>query len=144
MAPKPTVDFGADAAWQAYYDANPGAMRSVGAGGIEPVMKGRRGVTKSQAEARTQGETVTGGAVTFELPGGGRTRADTVTLTTAKELKVREAKEGPSARLTPRQQQMQQAVAQGQAVVPRGENARQAGLPPGQPIVVKHFEEDRY
>jgi RHS repeat-associated protein len=35
-APRPTADYGADAAWEAYYRAHPEDMRSVGAAGAKP------------------------------------------------------------------------------------------------------------
>jgi hypothetical protein len=113
-------------------------------GGRGPVEKGRLGVEKSKAEALARGERLAGEEVTFELPSGRRTRSDVVTRIEQEQLKVREAKEGPTARLTEGQKEMQGAAAQGKAVIPRGKKAKQAGLTPGQPVKIKEFEEDRF
>jgi RHS repeat-associated protein len=113
-------------------------------GGIGPVLKGQAGEAKSEQEAIDVGEKVRGRQVTFELPSGKRTRPDLVTDTPASELKVREAKNGPSARLTPGQTELKKTIDKGGPLIPRGANAQKAGLKPGEPVTIKHFEEDRY
>mgnify|MGYP001545809816 CR=1 FL=1 len=81
--------------------------------------------------------------VTFELPSGGRTRADVVTETEG-ELKIVESKNGPNAKLTPRQTEAQITVEQGQSLIPRGDNAKAAGLTPGQPVQIKEYQVDKH
>ena len=106
----------------------------------------RRGRSASQSRRRKPkrpARLFIGEEVTFELPSGRRTRSDLVVVT-EEGLKVRESKEGPSARMTTPQRQMQEAARRGQKVIPRGENAREAGLPPGEKLRVGEFEEDRY
>ena len=84
-----------------------------------------------------------GEEITFELPSGRRTRSDLV-LATEEGLKVREAKQGPTAKLTEPQKQMQEAAQRGEPVIPRGKKARDAGLPPGDELRVGEFKEDRH
>jgi hypothetical protein len=91
------------------------------------------------------GEKIRGRQVTFELPGGRRTRPDTFTDTPAGGgLKVCEAKNGPTARLTPGQEELQDLVGAGGTVIPRGRRSADAGLTPGVPINIRHYEEDRF
>jgi hypothetical protein len=40
--------------------------------------------------------------------------------------------------------EMQEAARHGSSVIPRGNKAREAGLPPGQRLRVGEFEEDRH
>jgi hypothetical protein len=115
-----------------------------GPGGIGPVLKGRVGEALSEAEALAAGETKLASQVTFELPSGARTRPDLLTGTPAGALKVREAKMGPGARLTGPQEELERTVKAGGTVIPRGAKATKAGLKPGQPVTLQHFEEDRY
>ena len=143
----PPIDNYDAAAWRDYYRADPGIPRSVGAagarGGRGPIRKGKIGVAKSKAEAAAAGETLVGEEVTFELPSGRRTRSDLV-LMTEEGLKIRESKEGPSARMTTPQRQMREAARQGEEVIPRGKKASEAGLLPGKKLRVGEFEEDRF
>jgi hypothetical protein len=113
------------------------------AGGINSVIKGQEGVAKSEAAAVERGDVVRGKEVTFELPSGGRTRADLVTDSKG-DLNIVESKNGPSARLTPRQTEAQQAVQQGQSLIPRGGNAQAAGLTPGSPVKVNQYQVDQH
>jgi hypothetical protein len=113
-------------------------------GGIGPVRKGQAGEALSEAEAVAAGETVLGRQVTFELPSGRRTRPDLLTEKPSRGLKAREAKHGPTAKLTARQQELQETIQRGGAVVPRGAKAEQSGLTPGKAIKLREFEEDRY
>ena len=106
--------------------------------------QGAAGEALMEAEAVTAGEVPRGKHVTFELPSGRRTVSDLVTDTPEGKLKVREAKKGASAQLSPGQREMQDTSSKGGTVVPRGAKARKAGLPPGQPVRVDEFEEDRY
>ena len=85
-----------------------------------------------------------GEQITFELPSGNRTRSDLVTETPAANLKVRESKNGPSARLSPGQKEMKETTEKGGEVIPRGKKAEKAGLTPGKPTRIEEFEEDRY
>jgi hypothetical protein len=112
-------------------------------GGTGPIEKGKAGVEKSKAEAAEAGETLVGEEITFELPSGRRTRSDLV-LVNEEGLKVRESKQGPRAKLTEPQKQMQDAARRGEPVVPRGKKAREAGLPPGEELRVGEFKEDRH
>jgi hypothetical protein len=59
-------------------------------------------------------------------------------------LKVREAKNWPTAELSPNQREMRQTSQSGGSVIPRGQKAANAGLEPGTPVRVKEFEEDRF
>jgi hypothetical protein len=113
-------------------------------GGRGPVNKGKAGEAMSEAEAISAGETIRGKQPTLELPSGRRTRPDTLTETPGGQVKVREAKHGPGAHLTPGQRELQGVIEQGGTVIPRGGRARQAGLIPGQPTQLDLFEEDRY
>ena len=85
-----------------------------------------------------------GRQVTFELPSGRRTRPDLVTEPKPGRLKVREAKNGPDAELTPGQKELKGTIEDGGEVIPRGKNAEKAGLTPGTPVKIESFEEDRY
>lgn len=71
-------------------------------GGIGPVLKGRAGVERAEAAARARGEIVIGREVTFETSAG-RTRVDLVSKTPEGNLRLIEAKNGPSARVTANQ-----------------------------------------
>ena len=113
-------------------------------GGIAPVLKGRAGEAMSEAEAVTAGETVLGKQVTFELPSGRTAKPDLLTRTSEGNLKVREAKYGPTAKLTPGQRELQSAAQNGEAVTPRGANAEKAGLKPGEQVCIQEFELDSF
>jgi RHS repeat-associated protein len=113
-------------------------------GGRGPVLKGQEGVAKSQAAEKEKGGTILGGGITFELPSGGRTVADTVAQPAEGGLKIIESKNGPTARLSPRQKEAQQAVQNGQPLIPRGGNAEKAGLTPGEPVQINKYQEDRH
>lgn len=112
-------------------------------GGAGPVNKGKEGVKQSEAEAIAAGEKVKGKEVTFELPSGKRTRTDLLTEND-EGLKVREAKKGPTARLSSAQTEMQKTSKTDGTVIPRGANAKAAGLKPGKPIKIPQHEVDRY
>ncbi|MCC6741780.1 MAG: hypothetical protein IT452_22360, partial [Planctomycetia bacterium] len=101
-------------------------------GGVGPVNKGKAGVQKSLAAAKARGEHVLGTEVTFKA-GGVRTRADILVRTPAGRLKVIEAKNGPSARLSRNQKAGFPALRRGGAV-PVGANAEAANLTPGQAL----------
>jgi len=116
----------------------------VNKGGLAPVNKGKLGEAMSEAEARAAGETIKGKQVTFELPSGRRTRSDLLTETKGPSLKVREAKHGLGAKLTPGQTELQHAVESGDSVIPRGLRAQQAGLEPGKPTKIQQFEVDKF
>jgi len=115
-----------------------------GKGGRAPIEKGRAGETQSEAEAVAAGEYVKGRQVTFELPSGGRSRPDLLTETPKNELKVREAKNGESAKMTRGQRELEDTVEKGGSVIPRGKNAEKAGLKPGELIKIDKFELDKY
>lgn len=117
---------------------------NAGTGGCGPVDKGKIGEALSEAEAAAAGEKVIGKQVTLELPSGKWPRPDNLTEAPGGGLKVREAKNGPSARLTPNQEELQEVIASGGSVTPRGRRARQAGLTPGVPVTIPTFEEDRF
>jgi hypothetical protein len=111
--------------------------------GRGPVDKGKEGEEKSKEEAIGAGEKIRGEQITLELPSGSRTRPDLLTEKPDGSLKVREAKNGPSAELTPGQRQLKDTIESSGKVIPRGKNAEKAGLAPGRPIRIKTFEEDR-
>jgi hypothetical protein len=113
-------------------------------GGVEAVNKGKVGEALSEKEALAAGEKIRGKHVTFELPGGKRARPDLLTETKEGQLKVREAKNGPTAKLTPGQTELKQTTQSGGSVIPRGANAKAAGLEPGRPTQIPHFETDKY
>ncbi len=113
-------------------------------GGIEAVNKGKVGEALSEKEALAAGEKIRGKQVTLELPSGKRARPDLLTETEQGELKVREAKNGPTAKLTPGQTELKQTTQSGGSVIPRGANAKAAGLEPGKPTQIPHFETDKY
>jgi len=112
--------------------------------GTAMVDKGKAGVAQSRAAAQANGEVVKGEEVTFDLPGGGQTRADLVTEPSKGKIKIIESKKGPNARLTPGQTKAQKAVQEGKPLVPQGENAEKAGLTPGEPINVDTYQVDRH
>jgi len=120
------------------------AVEKVAKGGVEAVNKGKEGVAKSEAAAAERGDAVRGKEVTFELPSGGRTRADIVTESKGGNLDIVEAKNGPSAKLTPRQTEAQEAVQQGQSLTPRGANAQAAGLAPGKPVKINEYKVEQH
>jgi RHS repeat-associated protein len=113
-------------------------------GGIAAVNKGKAGEKLSEKEAVAAGEKIRGKQVTFELPSGNRTRPDLLTETKQGKLKVREAKNGPTADLTPGQKELKQTSETGGSVIPRGQRAEAAGLKPGVPVKIPHFETDKY
>ena len=106
--------------------------------------KGKQGEASSQAEAEAAGEKVKGKNVTFKLPSGKTTRSDLVTETKTGDLKVREAKKGDTAKMSPGQKEMKNTVDSGGTVEPRGQKAKDAGLEPRKPVKIKEFEEDRF
>jgi hypothetical protein len=110
--------------------------------GQASVQKGIEGVRLSQQEARAAGEKLLGDEITFELPSGGKMRADSLTETSDQALKIREAKNGPNARLTERQREMQDVVQTGGTVIPRGQKAADAGLSVGVPTRIDEYEVD--
>jgi hypothetical protein len=112
--------------------------------GKDPVIKGEVGEALSELEAEAAGETIKGKQVTLELPSGRRARPDTLTETDQGNLKAREAKFGPTAKLTEGQLELQKVINAGGTVIPRGDNAEQAGLTPGVPVRIQQFEEDRF
>lgn len=59
-------------------------------------------------------------------------------------LKVREAKKGATAKLSAPQAEMQQTAETGGTVIPRGANAKAAGLKPGEPIKIPQHEVDHH
>ena len=88
-------------------------------------------VQGAKAEAKVAaklGDQVAGKQVTFRTSDGTRTRADIVT----KDRGVVEVKSG-DATLTKGQQKLQDDIRAGRQVTPVGQNARDAGLTPGQP-----------
>ncbi len=112
-------------------------------GGLAPVLKGQEGVAQSEAAAIARGEIIRGREVTFELPSGGRTRADLLTESPS-GLKIIESKKGPAAQMTKRQTQAQTAVQQGQPLIPRGNNAQDAGLTPGSAVHLNDYQVDKH
>ena len=107
-------------------------------GGAGPVEKGKAGVQKSREEALKNNETIVGEEVTFDLPSGASTKADLVTKTDAGNLKIREAKNGPEAKLTPGQSEAKSTTAAGGTLTPRGPKAEAAGLKPNTPVKVEY------
>jgi len=114
------------------------------AGGIGPVEKGKAGVEKSKEKAIAAGEKIKGEEVTFELPSGKRTRTDLITETKEGATKGVESKNGPGARLSPGQKEMQQTSANGGQVIPRGKNAADAGFELGKPIQAPTYQIDQH
>ncbi len=122
-----------------------GLAMKEGKAALSPILKGQEGVAKSEAAAVARGETVRGNEVTFELPSGGRTRADVVTGSDGgSKLNIIESKNGPNARLTTRQTEAQKTVQQGKPLIPRGANAEAAGLTPGKPVQIDKYQVDKY
>jgi streptogramin lyase len=95
------------------------------------VLKGQAGVQRAIGELESQGYTVSGTEVTIQTPVG-RTRVDIVARDPNGNL-IFEVKNGPSARVNPNQQRVFQYIRQ-HGGTPVGEKAKEAGLPPGQPI----------
>lgn len=114
------------------------------AGGAGAVKKGKAGVKKTIAKAKAAGETVKGTEVTFELPSKTRTRADVVTKTKGNRTKIRESKNGPTAKMSRGQTEMQNAVRDKLPVIPRGRRASMAGFTPGKPVTIGAFELDAW
>jgi RHS repeat-associated protein len=95
----------------------------------------------AKAEANIVGELgdkVAGQRVTLEASTGERSVADIV----EKDTTVHEVKSG-NAQLSPGQKAVKADVDAGKPVIPRGKNARDAGLPVGQPTVMKCYKVDR-
>lgn len=105
--------------------------------GARAVEKGKEGVELSRRSAEARGESILGKEVTVELPSGNRSRPDLVTQAPNGEVTFVEAKNGPSARLSSGQRELQRTAEQGGTVVPRGKNAAAAGLKPGEPVPAK-------
>lgn len=59
-------------------------------------------------------------------------------------MNIVESKNGPTAQLTSRQTEAQQAVQQGQSLIPRGGNAQAAGLTPGIPVKINQYQVDKH
>jgi RHS repeat-associated protein len=115
-----------------------------GKGGVGPVNKGKAGVDKSEEQFVEAGGTIEGKEVTFELPSGKRTRADLTGTDAQGKATVIESKNGPNAKLTDNQKEMQQTSTSGGTVTPRGKNAAAAGLTPGKPIPAPQYQVDQH
>ena len=109
-----------------------------------PISKGLAGEMMSEAEAIAAGETIRGRQVTFELPSGNRTRPDLLTEMQTSSLKIREAKNGPTATLSEGQKELRQVIQNGGVVIPRGARVKEADLKVGEPLRIENFELDRY
>ncbi len=107
----------------------PGKIVTRGKG---PVIKGKQGVAKGIAQAKTNGETVLGKEITIDTTAG-RTKIDILTRTKEGKLKFIECKNGPYASLTPNQKNAFQKI-QSEGGIPKGINAEKAGLISGKPI----------
>ena len=66
-----------------------------------------------------------------------------MTVDSKGNIKFIEVKNGPNARLTPNQKKLQDALNNGEDVIPRGKNAAKAGLKPGEPVGAE-FQVDRW
>jgi hypothetical protein len=101
-------------------------------GGAASVAKGEVGVQQSIAAAEARGETVLGREITMETSGA-RVRPDILAQDAEGNLKFIEAKNGPFASLTPNQQ-VGYPLLESEGGIPRGMNAFNAGLTPGEPL----------
>lgn len=99
------------------------------------VEKGKAGEAAVKAQ---YGDKVAGEQVSFKTSDGTRTRADVVTT----DRSVVEVKTG-NAVLSPGQAKLQSDINAGNPVTPVGNNARNAGLPVGQPVQMSSFKCER-
>jgi hypothetical protein len=109
-------------------------------GGIGPVNKGQQGVERAIREIEAEGGRVIGREITVQA-NGTTTRPDLLFETAEGELQFGEVKNGPSAGLTPNQNQGFPGIRAGGAI-PVGANAAAAGLTPGSalpPMAVRMF-----
>lgn len=97
-----------------------------------------KGAKAEAAAVSKLGDKVAGQRVTLESSTGKRSVADIVT----KDKGVVEVKSG-DARLTPGQKAVQADIQAGREVIPRGQNAAEAGLTPGQPTTMTCYTVDR-
>jgi RHS repeat-associated protein len=100
------------------------------------VAKGARG---EAATAEKLGNKIAGQRVTLEASNGKRSVTDFVT----RDKGVVETKTGPHARLSDGQKAVKADIEAGRPVIPRGENARGAGLRPNEPTQMKCYEVHR-
>ncbi|NJK31821.1 MAG: DUF4150 domain-containing protein [Deltaproteobacteria bacterium] len=106
-------------------------------GGVVPVNKGKEGIERAIREIEENGGEVIGREITVDA-NGVRTRPDLLVRTKEGELMFVEVKNGPTAGLTSNQKKAFPLIEAGGAV-PRGKNARAAGLAelPQDPIPIK-------
>lgn len=97
-----------------------------------------QGAKAERAVAEKLGDQVAGKRVTLESSTGQRSVADIVT----KDKGVVEVKSG-GGRLSPGQKAVKADIDAGRPVTPRGKNAADAGLEPGQPTSMKCYQVDR-
>ncbi len=97
-----------------------------------------QGAKGEAATARRLGDNVAGKQVTFRTSDGTRTRADFVT----KDRSVVETKTG-NASLSKGQEKLHSDINAGRPVTPVGQNARDAGLRPGEPVRMRGCSIDR-
>jgi hypothetical protein len=98
-------------------------------GGAGPVLKGQRGVERAIGELQEQGVTNIHTEVTFEV-NGTRIRVDIVGEFNG-EIRLYEVKNGPSAGFTPNQTIAFPQMNGELPIIPRGQNAFDAGFNPG-------------
>ncbi|MGM8229213.1 RHS repeat-associated core domain-containing protein, partial [Cellvibrio sp. ARAG 10.3] len=96
------------------------------------------GAKAEKAVAQELGDKVAGKQVTFKTNDGTTTRADIVT----KNKEVVEVKSG-DAKLSSGQQKLHDDINAGREVTPVGQNAKDAGLTPGQPTTMTGCSVDR-
>jgi hypothetical protein len=99
------------------------------------VAKGAEGEAKTAAKLEGK---VAGKQVSFKTSDGSSTRADFVT----KDKTVVETKTG-NAKLSKNQQKLHDDINAGREVTPVGQNAKDAGLKPGEPTTMKSCTMDR-
>ncbi|MBC2653214.1 hypothetical protein [Novosphingobium aerophilum] len=92
-----------------------------------------KGLRGEAATAARLGTGVTGRRVTLEASNGRRSVVDFTT----RNRGVVESKNGPGARLSPGQRAVRDDIRAGRPVIPRGQNAKDAGLQPGVPTKMK-------
>jgi hypothetical protein len=97
-----------------------------------------QGAKAEAAAAEKLGDKVAGKQVSFKTSDGTRTRTDIVT----KDKGVVEVKSG-NAELTKGQQKLSDDINAGREVTPVGQNAKDAGLTPGQPTKMTSCTVDR-
>ena len=115
--------------------------REAAKGGVQANRaQGKAGEAITEATLRQNGS-FAGKQVTFETSTGKRSVIDFVTNTKGGKGMV-ETKTG-NARLTGGQRQLFDDVQNGRPVIPRGQNAANAGLTPGRPTVLKSCGIDR-